>query len=201
MLSHLDYTAFQWVNHFAITDKFMNPIMIFLAEKAEYLFFAGILFYWFFHKNQNRIMVVSACIAACFALVINMIIGDVYYRARPFVAHHVIMLISHAKNASFPSDHSTAAFVIATSIWLWRKRVGWIWLILAAGIAVSRVWTGVHYPLDVISGMVIGATTAIVVHFLAVNWGKFNELIQFLIHLYEKVESKVINKNFIKNEK
>jgi undecaprenyl-diphosphatase len=201
MLTHLDYTAFQWVNHFAITEKFMNPLMVLLAEKAEYLFFAGILFYWFYHKDQNRKMVVSACIAACLALAINMIIGDIYYRARPFVAHHVIMLISHAKNASFPSDHAAAAFVIASSIWLWRKRDGWIWLILAAGIAVSRVWTGVHYPLDVIAGMVIGTATAIMVHLLAVHWGKFKELIELFIHLYEKVERKIINTNLTKNEK
>ncbi|MDR7001868.1 undecaprenyl-diphosphatase [Neobacillus niacini] len=201
MLTHLDYTAFQWVNHLAITDRFLNPFMVLLAEKAEYLFFAGILFYWFYHKEQNRKMVVSACIAACFSLAINMIIGDLYYRTRPFAAHHVVMLISHARNASFPSDHATAAFVIAMSIWLWRKRDGWIWLILASGIAISRVWTGVHYPLDVIAGMVIGVAGATVVHLLAAHLGKFNQFIEFLIGIYEKVESKIINTTLIRKEK
>ncbi|MGG1401047.1 undecaprenyl-diphosphatase [Bacillus salipaludis] len=201
MLIHMDYTAFQWVNHLAITDHFMNPFMVFLADKAEYLFFAGILFYWFFHKEQNRKMVASACIAACLALTTNMIIGDFYYRTRPFVAHHVIMLISHAKNASFPSDHATAAFVIAMTIWLWKKREGWIWLILAAGIGISRVWTGVHYPLDVIAGMVIGIVTAVVIYLLTARWGKLNQFIDFLINIYEKLESKIFNTTLIKSEK
>src|SRR4051794_25472804 len=95
MLTHLDYTAFQMVNHLAVTDKFLNPVMVFLAEKAEYLFIAGILFYWFFHKAENRKMVVSACLSACLALAVNVLIGDLFYRARPFVAHHVIKLIPH----------------------------------------------------------------------------------------------------------
>ena len=60
MLSHFDYLAFQSINHLAITDKLLNPLMVLLAEKAEYVFFIGILLYWFFQKSQNRRMVVEA---------------------------------------------------------------------------------------------------------------------------------------------
>lgn len=194
MLSHLDYLFFQSINHLAVTEKFLDPLMILLAEKAEYLFFAGILFYWFFQKSQNRKMVVEACISACIALGINALIGMSFYRDRPFVAHHVNWLIPHVKNASFPSDHATAAFVIATAIWNWRKREGWIWLFLAAGIALSRVWTGVHYPLDVIVGMVIGVGTALLVRRSIIRWEMLNKFTLLLIRLYEIVESMIINR-------
>lgn len=193
MVSHLDYIVFQWINHLAISERFLNPFMELLAGRAEYLFFVGIIFYWFFQKSQRR-MVVTACISACVALSINVLIGLFFYRDRPFVTHHVNWLIPHIRNASFPSDHATAAFVIATAIWLWKKRDGWIWLILAAGIALSRVWTGVHYPLDVIAGMVIGVGTATAIHSILKKWSILNKPIIFLIELYERAESNLFQK-------
>jgi undecaprenyl-diphosphatase len=194
MLLHLDYLVFQWINHLAVSDKFLNPLMEMLAEKGEYLFFAGILFYWFFQKSQNRRMVVEAIISACFALGLNFVIGMLFYRDRPFVAHHVNWLIPHVKNASFPSDHATAAFVIATAIWIWSKRDGWIWLFLAAAIALSRVWTGVHYPLDVIAGMVIGVSIAFVIHNSVKRWAIFSQFARFLINVYERIENLVLER-------
>jgi undecaprenyl-diphosphatase len=194
MISHLDYTVFQWINHLAISERFLNPLMVLLAGKAEYLFFAGIIFYWFFQKSQNRRMVVNACLSACLALGVNVLIGLFFYRDRPFVTHHVNWLIPHLKNASFPSDHATAAFVIAASIWLWKKRDGWIWLFLAAGIALSRVWTGVHYPLDVIAGMLIGVGSAVAIHVVLPKWNFLNKSIILLIELYESAESNIWQK-------
>lgn len=191
---HLDYAVFQIINHLAISERFLDPLMIFLAEKAEYIFMASILFYWFYPKSKNRKMVVEAILAACVALSINFEIGHFLYRDRPFVTHHVNWLIPHVKNASFPSDHATAAFVIATVIWIWKKREGWLWLVLAAGVALSRVWTGVHYPLDVTAGMLIGVSSAHAIHFLVHRFGKINRIINWFIEFYEKVESNLIKK-------
>jgi undecaprenyl-diphosphatase len=195
MLTHLDYHFFQLVNHLAVSDRSLNPLMIFLAERAEYIFFAGILFYWFFQKRQNRRMVVEAALSACIALAVTALIGMFFYRDRPFVAHHVHWLIPHAKNASFPSDHATAGFVIATAIWIWRKRDGWLWLLLAAGISLSRVWTGVHYPLDVIAGMIIGVSVAFIIHGSLKRFTLLNKLVVGLISFYEKIENMVWKKN------
>ncbi|MFL6556343.1 MAG: undecaprenyl-diphosphatase, partial [Bacillus sp. (in: firmicutes)] len=142
-------------------------------------------------------MVVTAIIAACVALSLNGEIGHFFYRDRPFVTHHVNWLIPHVKNASFPSDHATAAFVIATTIWIWKKRAGWIWLVLAAGIALSRVWTGVHYPLDVVGGMLIGTSIAFAIQFLVNRFEEMNRVISRLIEFYEKMESNLLKKSHL----
>lgn len=188
MLAHLDYLFFQSINSLAISERFLNPLMIFIAEQGEYLFFASILFYWFYRKTENRTMVIEALLSACLALGINALIGMFFYRDRPFVHHHINWLIPHVKNASFPSDHAAGAFVIATSIWIWRKRDGWIWLILAAAVSISRVWTGVHYPSDVIAGMLIGVGSAFLVHQLANRSNRFGKMIRYFIGLYESIE-------------
>ncbi|XJZ25775.1 undecaprenyl-diphosphatase [Bacillota bacterium Lsc_1132] len=191
MFFQWDYHVFQMINHLAISDAVLNPFMEFLSQDGEYLFFLVVIVYWFLRTKSNRRMVVEGLAAASVALGINGIIGLVIYRDRPFVHHHVIQLIQHAANASFPSDHAAGAFVIATSIWIWRKRDGWIWLLLAAAISLSRVWTGVHYPSDVIAGMLIGIVVAFLVHMILTRWKLADRVVNTVVAFYEKIENKV----------
>ncbi|MCM3699766.1 phosphatase PAP2 family protein [Paenibacillus macerans] len=83
------------------------------------------------------------------------------------------------------------AFVIASTIWLFRRKDGFIWLMLAAGIVVSRIWTGVHYPSDVAAGAFIGFISAVLVHRLFARWYFAQKCISYGIGFYENVEQKV----------
>jgi undecaprenyl-diphosphatase len=92
------------------------------------------------------------------------VISHAWERTRPFIAHpkdsHLFIPGSH--DASFPSDHATAAFAIAVSIWLRHRRAGWLALGLATLVSVSRVAVGTHYPTDVLGGAVLGTVAAVV---------------------------------------
>ncbi|MFC5448562.1 undecaprenyl-diphosphatase [Paenibacillus aestuarii] len=186
-LNDFDYQLFQWMNQCAGLFPAFNPVMRFLAQDAEYFFFLGVIVYWFTRRSENRRMVAEALLSACVSLAISGILGHFFYRDRPFVTHHVLQLIVHPANASFPSDHATGAFVIATAIWLFRRKAGRVWLALAACIAISRVWTGVHYPADVLAGALLGTSTAVCVH----QWLKRSTWLSACIELYEKIEAKV----------
>lgn len=186
-----DYHLFQVINNMANTFHFLNPIMKFLSQDAAYLFFLGVLFYWFTRNATNRRMVAEGLLSACVALAISAILGDLFYRDRPFVTHQVIQLIPHAVNASFPSDHATASFVLATSIWLFRKKDGLGWFVLAALIAISRVWTGVHYPSDIIAGALLGFVSAQMVNLFLPRIQPLNRFVNDCIAFYEKLEKMV----------
>lgn len=187
----LDYQLFQFINGLTITMPFLNGLMKFLAQDAEYLFYLGVLIYWFIRTDSNRRMIAEALTAACVALSVSGLIGAFFYRDRPFVSHAVFQLIKHPANASFPSDHAIGAFVIASSIWMFRKRDGKLWLALAACIAFSRVWTGVHYPSDVIAGAMIGIAAAAGVHRTFAAWRFAGQVLDKAIGLYERMESKI----------
>ena len=64
---------------------------------------------------------------------------------------------------TFPSGHSQTAFGVAVFIALMFKRHAALWLSWAAVVALSRVYLGVHFPLDVVAGSLIGALAAFVV--------------------------------------
>jgi undecaprenyl-diphosphatase len=73
-------------------------------------------------------------------------------RARP----HGRALVARPHTHSFPSGHATIAFAAATVLGALAPRGRIVFYLLAAAIAWSRVYVGVHYPLDVLAGAALG---------------------------------------------
>jgi len=65
-------------------------------------------------------------------------------------------LVPAPKDPSFPSGHTTIAFASATVLTFLQPRLGPALFLLAAAIGFSRIYVGVHYPLDVLGGAVLG---------------------------------------------
>jgi membrane-associated phospholipid phosphatase len=111
---------------------------------------------------QDRWGAIAALLAAGGALGINLLISDLWYRARPFVAHPTVhLLVSHTRDASFPSDHAAAGFAIAAVLFSLHRRLGVVALASATFISYARVYVGDHYPGDVAAGLVVGVAVAV----------------------------------------
>lgn len=102
--------------------------------------------------------------AALFALILMQLIGNVCIkpliaRDRPFVARPeklVYMLINPPGEYSFPSGHAFSSFAASTAIVLGNKKLGIPALVLATVIGFSRLYLYVHFPTDVLCGMIFG---------------------------------------------
>jgi len=68
------------------------------------------------------------------------------------------------KDYSFPSGHTSASFSLATTIALNKPVLSVLVLTIALIVGISRVYLGVHYPTDVVAGMVLGVGSAVLVH-------------------------------------
>lgn len=95
-------------------------------------------------------------------IVANLILKNWIARVRPYVTIEGLQLmIEVQKDFSFPSGHSTNSFACAWVLFrTMDKKFGIPALILAILIAFSRLYVGVHYPTDVIAGVVIGICAA-----------------------------------------
>ncbi len=90
-------------------------------------------------------------------IVCNGLLKNLVARIRPFEANGIMeLLIDIPKDFSFPSGHSSASFVAASVIYMYYKKWGIFALIFAALIAFSRLYLYVHYPSDVIFGIILG---------------------------------------------
>src|SRR5690242_15165173 len=86
---------------------------------------------------------------------------DLADRPRPFVAHPQIHPLYVVHSSSFPAGHAATAFAGATLLAFLAPRLAPAFVALAALIAWSRVYDGVHYPSDVLAGAVLGALVGV----------------------------------------
>ena len=99
------------------------------------------------------------------ALLGSVVLGQFWYHSRPFVGHphQTLLLVHHAADNSFPSDHASVAFAIAFAVMAVYRRLGLSLLIAAAAIATDRIFVGVHYPVDVATSLMVGLASALLV--------------------------------------
>ena len=69
-------------------------------------------------------------------------------------------LVTAPHDHSFPSGHAATSFAAAAILTAARPRYGPVWFLLALAIGFSRVYVGVHYPLDIVAGALLGIATA-----------------------------------------
>lgn len=90
-------------------------------------------------------------------MIVDGMIKPMVDRTRPFVAEPQIQLLDQRPlNASFPSGHAAIAFAGALAGTRLFPAAGWLMWPLAAMIACSRIYLAVHWPSDVLAGIVIG---------------------------------------------
>lgn len=103
--------------------------------------------------------------ASAFSLILmliggNMILKPLVARMRPFTVNTAFsLLIPPPEDFSFPSGHTFASFASSTAILRNHKRIGIPALVLAVLIAFSRLYLYVHYPTDVLAGLLLGILT------------------------------------------
>ena len=94
----------------------------------------------------------------------NLIIKNLFARIRPYeVIDGLILLVGKAPDYSFPSGHTGSAFALAVVIFMvMDRKYGIIALTLASLMGFSRLYVGIHYPSDVLGGVILGVVTSVI---------------------------------------
>ncbi len=142
-----------------IRTPLLDEIMVFITKMGD-LSFVWILMsalLIFYPKTRKTGIVVLVSLLVNF-LLCNIILKNLVQRIRPFDVNTAIgIIIPKPTDFSFPSGHTSAGFTVAAALFCEHKKtIRTAALILAAVIAFSRLYLYVHYPTDVIGGIVIG---------------------------------------------
>jgi Membrane-associated phospholipid phosphatase len=181
----MDGAILLWIQEY-IRNPMLTPIMKVITALGD----AGI--FWILVAilclciKKTRKAGATIVLALLFSLIVNNgILKNAVARIRPYeVVDGLQCLVGRAVDFSFPSGHSGSSFAAATVIaYLFPKKYGVPAVILAALIAFSRLYVGIHYPTDVLVGILDG----ILLGGLAVWWNPFRaeKLSANHLNLYE----------------
>ncbi|MDO5714019.1 MAG: phosphatase PAP2 family protein [Tissierellia bacterium] len=139
-----------------------HPILDFFMIIFTHLGDGGIIWillsFFFLVKKETRVLGLTMVLGLIFCLLFgNLLIKNIVARPRPFHIHFDIpLIIKEPSGYSFPSGHTLASFTSVTILYFYNKKWGKWAFLLALIIGFSRMYHFVHYPTDVLAGMVLG---------------------------------------------
>lgn len=172
MFESLNLYLFSILNAQAGLAGWRLSAAVFAAEWVILLVPAALVVLWGSGFPAQRRAAVQASLAAVGGLAISGLLGKLWFHPRPFMAGIGHTFMHHAPDSSFPSDHATIMFtvalVLAFSQPLQAQRIGRALLPLAFVVAWSRVFLGVHYPLDMAGALAVAVLMTLLVRTPAV---------------------------------
>ncbi len=157
-----EFTFLDWIQthmQSGMLDRVM-PFITFFGSGGWFwivLTLAGLAY-----KPTRKYAHVAAIALILYLLCGNLLMKPLIGRIRPFAVNTAVTLLIEApSDFSFPSGHTQASFAVAAAVFMWKKRWGIAALLFAALIAFSRMYLYVHYPTDVLGGLIFGVGYAL----------------------------------------
>lgn len=155
----------EWITQFFTEytgTPFLNELAIFTAENVVYLIPVALLYLWFIPERANARFRIEAGKSTSVFIVATIVVGlalsyalgQFHSHPAPYMVGYETLVVEAPEN-SFPSQHTTVVFAFAWALCYLqdRWRSGLVALFLASLVGISRVYIGVHYPIDILGGV------------------------------------------------
>lgn len=161
-LTQLDGTVLLWIQEYLRRD-FLDPIITFITSFGDAGWFWILLSVILLFTKKYRPVGFTGLLALLIGfLITNLWLKNMVMRIRPYeIVEGLTLIGKKAHDFSFPSGHSTASMA-ASSVFLvgMPKKFGIPAFLLGLFICFTRLYIGIHYPTDVLAGILIGFAAA-----------------------------------------
>ena len=186
MIEQINFALFHLINQYAGLNPLIDDLAIITAKYMPVVIILGLVYLWFKNQYRSRDIVLYGAYAAILGLVINYIIGLLYFHPRPFMIHIGTLLFQYPAETSFPSDHATLMFSLALMLIYFKETriAGFIFLILGFIGSFARIFSGIHFPLDILGSLIVSIISTIIIFQFK---DKFNPLNTVIKEIYYKI--------------
>lgn len=136
-------------------SQILDQLMIFGTTHLIYIMFILVLLLTWKGEIKERKALLLIILGLPIAILLIKIIHIFFYESRPFVNFHFLPIVMEKADASFPSRHATIAAVIAFAYTYFKSSWAILFLPAMVWVGLSRIYVGVHYPLDIIGGFAV----------------------------------------------
>ena len=164
-MEEFNVATFLLINQYAGKSSLLDTALIGFAEAMPYIFILVIIYLWFSGCIERKKSSFNAGLSVLLGMLTSYAISLFYYHSRPFVDNFGVQLVEHAPDSSYPSDHTTFIFSISVML-LFNKStrtIGTILCFLSIISGLSRVFVGVHFPLDIFGAIFVAMFSSVVV--------------------------------------
>lgn len=165
-MEEFNVSMFLFINQYAGKSSILDAVLIGVAEVMPYVFMGIMLYLWFDGNIERKRSSLNAGLSVLLGMLTSYVISLFYYHSRPFVDNLGTQLVAHAPDSSFPSDHTTFIFSIAVMLVFNKssRTIGCVLLILSFISGLSRVFVGVHFPLDILGAILVAVFSSVAVY-------------------------------------
>ena len=163
-VQNIDWSILRYIQE-NFRNTFMDNAMRFITKIGDVgAVWIAIAIIFLFIKNRRDTGVKIAIGLIIVSILGNLVFKNLFARPRPFISDKDIeLLINEPFGFSFPSGHSFSSFVAATIIFLDDRKMGYLAMIMAVLIALSRIYLYVHFPSDILAGMLLGILLGVII--------------------------------------
>jgi undecaprenyl-diphosphatase len=168
---NIDLHLFYLLHNVAGKSAFGDALIIFFAEYYIFILFGimiASIYKDYYLSPRRKFLLGSASVVLTIggSYLVAQAIHYFYHRLRPLFALPIQHLLNES-SYSFPSGHTIIIFSMATAAWKYSKRLAYFLYGSGLIVGIARVMAGVHYPLDILGGIILGIATGLVVQVLA----------------------------------
>jgi undecaprenyl-diphosphatase len=160
-----DYLVFYYF-HARIKNNLIDKFFLLITHLGGVRFLSLLTFFFLFFKFDSQPLLgwELAAVLISSHLFVH-ILKRVINRKRPYVRlANVEHIVEPFEPYSFPSGHTTASFAAAVTLSFAFSQLSILFIFIAFLVAVSRIYLGVHYPSDILSGIIIALIFSFAVH-------------------------------------
>ena len=158
---NLNTFLFEKINSFALKSSCLDNLGIFFAQYFEWVLVLALIL--FLIKNRQRFLYLFSGVFFSTLLARGVITEAIRYFfpvARPFLINNVNLLLNPVPTPAFPSGHAAFYFALSAYIFFYHKKMGIFFFVGAFLISFARIFVGLHWPLDILGGILVGIFSA-----------------------------------------